>query len=79
MERRINGFVVDWAGTVLVEVRRIEEPRHKYLFETSSDRKDVTRLHSLSPSPAAGREALADAGRVEEQAKNAAREFLKGG
>ena len=45
MRRTVQGFEIEWIGSDRIEVVRSTEPKHRYEFVTSPDRKRVKRLH----------------------------------
>ena len=77
MKRSINGFDIDWVGNERLEATRKDAPKHTYLFETSADRQKIKRLYSTSPASSTESDPLLDAERFEEDAREAAKEFLR--
>jgi hypothetical protein len=64
LKRIINGFDVNWAGEGRIEVRR-------------DDHWSIKRLVSTSSVDVNGADPVLDAGRYQEQARDAAVEFLR--
>ena len=77
MRRSINGFDIDWVGNDRIEVRRDRFPKHGYEFETSPDQWRIDRLMSTSPDDVAGADLPLGAEQYEEQARDAAIQFLR--
>ena len=77
VKRSINGFDVNWAGEGRIDVRRDRFPKHGYEFETSPDQWRINRLISTSPDDVAGSDLPLGAERYEEQARDAAIQFLR--
>jgi len=77
VKRSINGFDVNWAGEGRIDVRRDRFPKHGYEFETSPDQWRINRLISTSPDDVAGSDLPLGAEQYEEQARDAAIQFLR--
>ena len=77
VKRSINGFDINWVGKDRIEVRRDRAPKHGYEFETSLDHWRINRLISTSPDDVAGSDLPLGAERYEEQARDAAIQFLR--
>ena len=77
MKRKVGDFDIDWIGGDRIEVTRDNPPRHRYQYETCPDRRRVKRLLLTLPEEVAGGDPLLDADRCEEEARNAAGEFLE--
>ena len=77
MRRSINGFDIDWVGNDRIEVRRDRFPKHGYEFETSPNQWSIKRFVSTSPADVIGADLILDAERYQEQARDAAIEFLR--
>ena len=77
MKRSINGFDIDWVDKDLIEVTRDRDPKHGYEFETSPNQWSIKRFVSTSPADVIGADLILDAERYQEQARDAAIEFLR--
>ena len=77
MKRSINGFDISWVRKDRIEVRRDRFPKHGYEFETSLDQWRINRLISTSPDDVAGAGLPLGAEQYEEQARDAAIQFLR--
>jgi hypothetical protein len=76
MMHEINGFVVEPCGDNRHLFRRMNEPRHEYIFEITSKRI-VLRATLPHETGADRRGALDDAERSEKDAQRAAEEFQR--
>jgi hypothetical protein len=77
MKRIVNGFQADWIGNERIELIRTTVPMHQYFYETSPDRKRLKRRESTSPVDVPVGDPLVDADRFNEEALNAAQEYLQ--
>jgi hypothetical protein len=77
MKRNVQGFDITWAGDRILQVSRSSAPQHQYEFITSPDRTRLEQLHSTLPVDVATGHPLDDAQRFEDEARKAAREYLR--
>ena len=77
MKRNIHGFEISWVGDARIEATRSTAPKHGYEFETSADRKHVKRLDLVAPVDVPKGDALIDAEQFEDEARKAAKEFVR--
>ena len=76
MTHEINGFIVEPSTTNRLLFRKVSQPRHEYVFWIFPDQ--VVLRATLPDDLGADREdALEDAERSEEDARNAAKEFQR--
>jgi hypothetical protein len=75
MKRIINGFEVDWASE-RVFAEQQTAPNYGYLFEVSADRKRIARCAHTSAIGGDSDNPHGDAERFEQDARQAAEEFL---
>ena len=75
MKRIINGFEVDWASE-RVFAEQQTAPNYGYLFEVSADRKRIVRCAHSSAIGGDSDNPYGDAERFEQDARQAAEEFL---
>lgn len=78
MKRTINGFDFDWIGeSTRIQAIRSTAPKHEYEFESSPDRKRLKRLVEYVPEVNVPGDPLLDAKQFDEEAWEAAKEYLR--
>jgi hypothetical protein len=76
-KRNVQGFAIAWSGDRILQVKRLSAPQHGYEFITSPDKTHLEKLYSTSPVDVATNDPLVDAQRFEDEARKAAREYLR--
>jgi hypothetical protein len=77
MKRIVRGFQADWIGNHQFELIRTTEPMHRYLYEASPDERRLKRRVSTTPVDVPGGDSLEDSSRFNEEAWEAAQEYLR--
>lgn len=77
MQRIVSGFQAEWIGNERIELIRTTAPMHRYIYETSPDRKRLKSREATLPVDVEAGDALVDADRSNEEAWKAAQEYLR--
>jgi hypothetical protein len=76
-KRNVQGFAIAWAGDRRLQVKRRSSPQHGYDFVTSPDKTCLETLCYYLPVAVATGDPVDDAKRFENEAREAAREYLR--